>query len=59
MLRVFQAKVFFIEIGAQAQPFFETAGALDDVHAGNDSDDESQKSNETASPRRPERLLSF
>jgi hypothetical protein len=42
---VFETKVFLIEMSALDQPFFEIAGGFDDVHAGNDSDGEKEKSN--------------
>src|SRR5579862_2798770 len=43
--RVLQAKIFFVEMSAEAQPVFEIASGLDYVHAGNDSDGWKQKSN--------------
>jgi hypothetical protein len=40
-----QVEIVFVEMGAEAQPFFETSGGFDDVHAGNDSDGWKKKSN--------------
>ena len=42
---VLETKVFLVEMSALGQPFFEIAGGFDDVHAGNDSDGEKEKSN--------------
>ena len=55
---VFQAKVFLVEVSAEAQPFFKIARSFDDIHAGNDSDVRKQKSNDAPRPSRSERPLS-
>ena len=43
--RMLQAEIFFVEMSAEAQPFFKVATGFDYVHAGNDSDGRKRKSN--------------